>query len=143
MRLAFSVLGTARPQGSKRHVGGGRMVEMGKDLKPWRQQIAVEASQRMGSTQPWTQPVKVTLVFFLIRPKSHFGTGRNAGTLKASAPRFPSSSPDLDKLTRAVLDALTGIAFRDDAQVQVLDCMKLYADDHYPGVVVEVVPRGE
>jgi len=139
--LTFSVLGTARPQGSKRHVGGGRMVEMGKDLKPWRSAIGMEAANAM-TEQPWTCPVRVKLTFFLIRPKGHFGTGRNALTLKPSAPRFPSSTPDLDKLVRAVLDALTGIAFRDDGQVQALDCMKLYADEHYPGVVVEVVPRG-
>jgi Holliday junction resolvase RusA-like endonuclease len=142
--ITFSVLGQPVPQGSKRGFArGGKvvMLEMGKNLQPWRQEIAVVASQHMGSESPWLGPIRVKLTFFIPRPKGHYGTGRNATTLKASAPRFPISSPDLDKLTRAVLDALTGIAYRDDAQVHSLDTMKLYADDHYAGVVAEVIHR--
>jgi len=113
------------------------MVEMGKGLTPWRSQVGMLASQHMEG-QPWTGPVRVNLTFYLVRPKGHFGTGRNATTLKPAAPRYPIGTPDLDKLSRAILDALTGIVFRDDSQVHALDAMKLYADDHYPGVTVEV-----
>ena len=28
------------PQGSKRHVGGGRLIEASKRVKPWRQAVA-------------------------------------------------------------------------------------------------------
>jgi crossover junction endodeoxyribonuclease RusA len=143
----FSVLGMPIAQGSKRVVptkAGPRAIESNeKTLRPWRQEIAVEAQQRMGSTPLWRGPVRVTAYFFMPRPKGHYGTGRNADTLRPSAPRFPSSKPDLDKLLRAVLDALSGIVFADDSQVVSLDIAKLYADGRSPGVTVEVSLREE
>ena len=44
-------------------------------------------------------------------------------------PVFPlhKTRPDADKLLRCALDALTGIAFRDDAQVWDKRCVKYYA----------------
>jgi crossover junction endodeoxyribonuclease RusA len=73
-------------------------------------------------------PVNLTLRFYFARPKGHFGTGRNAGKLKASAPALPTSQSagDVDKLARAVLDALTGVAFDDDSQVADLTARKRY-----------------
>jgi crossover junction endodeoxyribonuclease RusA len=50
----------------------------------------------------------------------------------------PASRPDIDKLARAVLDALTGVAFRDDSQVAKLDLLKLWVDAIPPGVQVIV-----
>lgn len=143
-RVTFSIIGTPVPQGSKRgFVRGGRvaMVEMGKNLAPWRQEIAGVAASKMEGEDPWLGPVRVNLTFFLPRPKGHHGTGRNAHALRASAPKFPITTPDLDKLVRAVLDALSGIVFRDDSQVHAMDVMKLYADDHHAGVIVEAILR--
>jgi Holliday junction resolvase RusA-like endonuclease len=51
-------------------------------------------------------PVSLDLAFFFPRPASHFQTGRNAGTLKGSAPIWHASKPDRDNLDKAVLDAL-------------------------------------
>ena len=47
---------------------------------------------------------------------------------------YPSVPPDLDKLIRAALDALTAIAYRDDAQVTEIRAAKCYGD--YPGVQI-------
>jgi Holliday junction resolvase RusA-like endonuclease len=143
-QISFSILGTPVPQGSKRgFLRGGKvvMVEMGKNLMPWRQEIAQIAAAKMGDEEPWVGPVRVNLTFFLQRPKGNHGTGRNANTLKANAPRFPSGRPDLDKLVRGVLDAMSGIVFRDDSQVHAMDVMKLWADEHYAGLVAEVILR--
>ena len=41
----------------------------------------------------------------------------------------PVVRPDVDKLVRALLDALTGVAYEDDAQVVELFALKVYADD--------------
>ena len=40
MTRRFAVFGLPAPQGSKRHVGEGRMVESSKRVKPWRRQVA-------------------------------------------------------------------------------------------------------
>lgn len=64
--------------------------------------------------KPFDQPLKVSVHAFFSRPKSHFGTGRNKGKLKRSAPIYHTSKPDRDNLDKFVLDALTGVFFTDD-----------------------------
>ena len=141
--ISFQVFGDPVAQGSKVMVGKAKkfLVEGNRaKLNPWRQEVAAAAVAAM-ETGPWRGAVNVQMTFFLTRPKGHFGTGRNEGTLKASAPRRPAVKPDIDKLTRSVLDAMTGVVFVDDSQVVTCDAMKLYASDGQPpGVVVNVGP---
>jgi Holliday junction resolvase RusA-like endonuclease len=63
--------------------------------------------------------------FRMPRPKSHFG----AKGLKASAPRHHFGKPDIDNLTKLVLDVVTkdGRVWRDDSQVITLLAYKEYA----------------
>ena len=80
-------------------------------MKPWRRQVAAAYRDHCFGDM-LDGPVIVTVDFYLPRPKSHYGTGRNAGALKPSAPAEHLTMPDLDKLTRAVGDALTRLAWR-------------------------------
>lgn len=81
------------------------------------------------------QPVAAEFVFYMKRPKSHF---RANGLLRDTAPAFPLLYPDVDKLARAVMDALTaGSAWDDDARVVDLTALKRYARQDQPvGVVI-------
>jgi Holliday junction resolvase RusA-like endonuclease len=81
----------------------------------------------------------VECTFFLERPKAHCGTGRNEGIVKDGAPAYPVVRPDADKLLRAVLDALTGRVWADDAQVVVATARKRYARFMEPARVVIVI----
>lgn len=85
-------------------------------------------------------PVRVEILAVLPRPKGHYGTGRNAGTLKPSAPRSPIRPPDADKVARAVLDALVAADMMlDDAQVIALTVGKVYAYGTQPtGTQIDV-----
>lgn len=134
----FTVHGIPVPQGSKNaiHRGGRTMiVERGRAaLGPWRAQVAAEAARLL--ERPATGALRVRLVFVLVRPKSHYRTGRHAGELRDSAPRYVSTRPDVDKLSRAVLDALTGVAFADDGQVAELEARKVFGER--AGVTVEL-----
>jgi len=128
-RLVLRVSGTPAPQGSKRHVGNGVMVESSAKVKPWRQDVKHAAMEVL--PQPWSPllgPVRLVARFYLTRPKGHYGTGRNAGVVKASAPEWPAVKPDVDKLLRSTMDALgeAGV-WRDDSQVVVTDMSKSYA----------------
>lgn len=69
-------------------------------------------------------------VFVMPRPKSHYRTGRNAHLLRDSAPTAPAGKPDVDKLSRAVLDAIssTKTVWGDDAQVTDLHAIKRYTE---------------
>ena len=149
--IMFTVHGQPAPQGSKSYLGaskGGRprFRESSEKVAPWRVDVRDAAEKAMtGQTtmanvvrRPLDGPVAVWLSFRLARPKGHHGTGRNADKLKASAPIAPAGTPDVDKLARAVLDALTGVVYVDDAQVVDLYLVKRYADLADPGVDVRV-----
>lgn len=74
------------------------------------------------------EPVRLVVEFVFPRPKSHFGTGRNAHLVKASAARFPAKNlGDLDNLTKLVKDALNGIAYDDDSQIVQMLAAKRWA----------------
>lgn len=138
--LSFRVVGTPAPQGSKRHVGNGVMIESSKKVRPWRQDVRAAAADAIDS-HAWEAPagaVLVSITFYLQRPKGHYGSGRNAGTVRPTAPRSPAVKPDVDKLVRSTLDALTEAGvLRDDAQVVELAARKRYATGPV-GAFVEV-----
>lgn len=134
--ISIFVPGIAAPQGSKRHVGKGVLVESSKTLKPWRNDVGREASIAMRGREMVYGPVAVRLAFHFPRPKGHFGTGKNAGTIKASAPRRHIVKPDIDKLERAIYDALTGIVWKDDSQVWKVEKIKAYAST--AGVYIDI-----
>jgi len=134
--LQFKVYGMPVAQGSKKVIRG-HLIEMADArLRTWRQDVAGAASEAMAGTLPYSEPVSLRLNFFLPRPRGHFGSGKNKEKLKPSAPEFPGVHPDLDKLARSVLDALTHIAFHDDKQVVMLTLAKFYADEDFrPGMM--------
>lgn len=76
--------------------------------------------QVWGSRDPYFGPVALDAVFFMPRPMSHFGTGRNAGQIKSSASPHPITlgRNDIDKMVRLVCDALAiaGV-IKDDSQI--------------------------
>lgn len=117
--LTCIIPGTPQQQGSKRSLGAGRpFIEANRNLAPWRADAIARLQAEWGGCDPITEPVSVDVAFAFARPASHFGVGRNAGVLKASAPRAKATAPDLDKLCRALGDALTqsGV-LRDDALI--------------------------
>jgi crossover junction endodeoxyribonuclease RusA len=129
-RVSFTVAGLPAPQGSKkaipnRHTGRTILLEQsGAKLKDWRDAVNAAAWQAVYASPPAVRdvfrgPVGVSLAFTLPRPQSA-PKGRS----------WPCVRPDLDKLVRAVLDALTGPVLADDGQV-----VQLWATKSYPGTV--------
>lgn len=124
--LEVTIHGTPQQQGSKRNVGKVS-IEANKNLAPWRADaIAVlRAEMERQAVTQFITPVFVEARFTYARPASHFRTGRNAHLLRDAAPLYKSTAPDLDKLCRAVGDALTqaGVV-RDDALIVTWDAAK-------------------
>lgn len=125
--ISFQVHGLPVPQGSTRaYVVNGKPIitTTAKGLALWRRLVA-DVAQGHAPKEPWDGPVGIEVHFGLPKPKS--------------APKrvrvWPDKRPDLDKLTRAVLDALSYVVFADDSQVVELRATKDYG---VPGVVVEV-----
>lgn len=114
--LDVFIEGVPATAGSKRHVGHGILVDSCKRQKPWTAMI-VAGVRDQWNHEPLTGSIELRLTFSKIRPKGHFGTGRNADRVKQSAPRDWITRPDGLKMARLVEDALTGIVWRDDSQI--------------------------
>lgn len=137
--------GTPIPQGSKSVTRTGMMYEANRKTGPWRKTVEAEARRVrvLLELEPYTGPVGVTLAFYMPRPQGHWRTGASTGhLLTSSAPPRPAVKPDIDKLTRAILDSLTAAGvWADDSRVVDLRVTKWYADEaNPPGVRISVAP---
>lgn len=140
--ITFFVPGDAIPQGSMAAKQGPhqRYAQVRpaneKALYTWRARVAEFASRHWDQKVLSKTPVEVRLTFIRTYPQSLCGTGRNAGIPKLSTPIAPVTRPDIDKLERAILDALTGIVFDDDACVTHVEKDKAWGKP--AGVIIDV-----
>lgn len=140
--LIIVMAGVAIPQGSmkgymrkgkdnKQHV---RITHSNKkDLDPWREAVGAAVGREVLNTVGWYSDNKdigyvVHVIFNFPKP--------------TSAPkkrRLNTRRPDVDKLVRSILDALTEVAFPDDAQcVEVMGRKNYCPPDTPPHVLIRV-----
>ena len=136
-RIAFEAYGEPVAQGSLRaFVRDGRAVvtygPRALALGVWRGIVGAAALEAMGEREPLPGPVVVSVALTFCRPATHHGAH---GVLPRYRDRIPG--PDIDKLCRAVLDALTGIVYLDDRQVRDLIGSKAYGERAGVVIVVE------
>jgi crossover junction endodeoxyribonuclease RusA len=113
----LTVPGKPLPKGSLRHVGRGRLIEQTK-VKTWMQEIRDHTVATYGGEIPlFEAPVKAVLKFRFPRP---------AAAKNRLYPHLRSAG-DIDKLSRAVLDALQPAVLVDDSLVVELTAQKMYA----------------
>lgn len=99
-------------------------MESAKGLKAWRELIGLE--YQVAKLPHYAKPMAVTVDLMFCLPQ-----------IKNPTKRLPTVKPDLDKLARSVLDALTGVAYEDDSQVCKLTLEKVYTWGE-PGVYITV-----
>jgi len=117
MDLQFAVVGTPVPQGSMKHIGNGKLIPNNdKKLKDWRKLVAQSAMEQI-DIRSYPDALRVTAFFVFEKPKS----------VKRDHPTVP---PDLDKLCRAVGDAISIDAniINDDSQIVEWSAKKEYGD---------------
>jgi Holliday junction resolvase RusA-like endonuclease len=129
--VAFEVHGEPVPQGSKTVAsseGKTWVRDDNRKLEPWRNAVSAAANAAMGDLGrgPIAGPVELEVIFVFARPKAHYRTGKRAGELKPSAPHYCAKIPDVDKLVRAIGDAITGTVVVSDATI-----VKLRAEKHF------------
>lgn len=137
--FSFFVPGEPITEGSTKAFASGQRVvvthDRGPELDQWRIKVAraAEAAAEAAYWEPrYDGPVEVWAEFRLPRPKSVPKSRKHAQT-----------KPDLDKLQRAIGDALSPYkrpgVLRDDSRIVGWSAVKLYADDAHPtGVMVRV-----
>lgn len=134
--ISFTVRGTPMPKGSTTKMPGGAYVPAGSTtsrakMGQWREDVRHEAQRSMGERPPFMGAIRLFVEFNLMPPRTtirKYQWGWLPHTRK----------PDVDKLLRAVCDALTGVVWRDDAQVCVVAMNKHYAWDGITGCIVTV-----
>ena len=137
--FSFFVPGEPITEGSTRAFASGQRVvvahDRGPELDAWRIKVA-HAAEAAAPAAYWETrydgPVEVWAEFRLPRPKSAPKSRKHAQT-----------KPDLDKLQRAIGDALAPYkrpgVLRDDSRIVAWSAVKRYADDAHPvGVMVRV-----
>lgn len=133
--ITISVQGIPIPKGSMKHIGNGRMVDQTK-TKPWMKAIRTAAgleAGRMGLVDEIQVPVSVYIEFYFPRPAA------------AKNRMYPHkrSVGDIDKLSRAVLDALQPTktepgVLADDSLVVDLSAHKRYTAGTYTGAYIAI-----
>jgi crossover junction endodeoxyribonuclease RusA len=128
--LNVFVPGRPAPQGSKHYFGPGRVVEMSRHLRAWRDDVRSTLMRKWEGQPPIEGGVDLVLEFVLHRP---------TGTPKRRTP-LATKRPDFDKLTRGVCDAITGAGvFKDDSQVVRAVILKRLAEiDEPTGCMIRV-----
>jgi crossover junction endodeoxyribonuclease RusA len=126
--------GVPAPQGSKNaYQRGGHivLVEASKKLKPWRDHVReqLQLNYDLGNVQSWIDepqhPVGIQIIFAIPKPVSNKRVR-------------PTTKPDIDKLCRAILDAGTGVIWKDDSQVVSLHAHKVWVVLGKPGVYIDI-----
>ncbi|HXP82593.1 MAG TPA: RusA family crossover junction endodeoxyribonuclease [Verrucomicrobiae bacterium] len=131
--ISFTVYGTPVPQGSmKAFLRPGSKFPVvtsdNKKLKPWRQEVTLCAMKVFRAPVLKPRALWVNVLFFLSRPPS-----------KSVKIEYPGTKPDIDKLLRGVLDALTGVAYEDDSQICRVSVQKNYGRPERAEITVGVI----
>lgn len=140
MKAEFVVLGIPIPQGSQVYSttkdgrAYGRYANQ-THLMRWRESVA-QAAWRATNGEQFHGAVQVKMLFYFDRPKSHY---TSKGLLKPGVPTFVTKKPDIDKVARAINDALESAILMDgDETICGLIAHKYWADDHPQGVRIIV-----
>jgi Holliday junction resolvase RusA-like endonuclease len=133
MTLAFTVYGVPQPKGNisafVREIKGMKVAiatERNRSVKGWSQLVAQTASDALAGLPPKDRvmldgPVRLTAAFYLPRPK-HL----------RQKPAAHLTTPDWDKLARAIGDALSQVIYEDDKQIVEAVIGKFYAEAGAP-----------
>lgn len=136
MELAFNVPGEPRGKGRPRFSRAGHTYT-DSETKAYENKIIAYYRKAHGGTRlPDTAFVSVDVIAYLPIPKSAT-KAQIAGM--AGKTILPSRKPDVDNILKVVLDALNGVAYRDDARVHRTSCVKFYSAEPRLEVTIKAV----
>ena len=135
LEMTLIVIGEPIAQARPRAVsigGHARVYDSGRS-RPWKALVIDSAVTSRLAGVRLSGPLGAKAVYRFRRPISHFGTGKNANKLKATAPHFVTRKPDLDNINKSTFDALSEAdVWTDDSIVAILDCHKVYCNPGEP-----------
>jgi Holliday junction resolvase RusA-like endonuclease len=115
--VRFFIQGTPKPQARPRFARRGKFVSTYSVKNEWKE--VVKKKVKYLNDPGFCTAIEVNLYFWFHRPKSHYGTGKNADKLKENAPKWHTKKPDKDNLEKAVTDALVDAGLLSDDSIIV------------------------
>jgi len=113
--------GKGRPRASTR--GGFVRLYTDEKTRAYEESVAVQARAAMGTAQMLTTPTAVRITAFYYMPLSWSKKKRQQAMMGEIVP----GKPDLDNISKSILDAVQGIVIDDDKNVIKLTVEKRFA----------------
>ena len=127
MKIEIEILGEPKPQPRHRHFRRGKFSGTYDPAKEEKNSF-LSCILQYAPERPIKTGIEMKIKFCFLRPKSHFGTGRNAGNIKKSAPMHHVNKFDIDNLQKFVFDAMNKVFFHDDGQIYKINAEKCYRE---------------
>lgn len=128
-------VGKGRPRVTT--VGGKPRMYTPKRTVEFEKAVAAAFRKENPGTKPLDGPVEVR-VYAIWEPPKSTPKRRRAEMIANREPR--TKKPDADNVLKAVLDALNGVAYHDDAQVCKVSAETVYGDESATAVQVYAMP---
>jgi len=129
-----------RPRFARR----GKFVTTYSDQETEEGKTFLLVKNQINGHKKFTDAVFVRSCFYMPRPKGHYGTGRNSGKLKPSAPEHHIKKPDVDNIVKFYFDILNDLVWNDDSQVISEFSEKKYCNPgEEPRTEIKIMEMGE
>lgn len=129
--VAGAAIGKGRPRFARR--GAHVVAYTPEKTKTYEAQIRSAALEAMAGNQVVIGAVHVDIVIH-VEPPASWSKNRRAEAFADVV--YPMGKPDIDNVTKGILDAMNGIVYADDKQVVQMTVVKRYFEP--AGVVVRV-----
>ena len=123
--MYFTIYGVPKALKRHRHTRFGKVYDPSYDDK----KKYLKKIKSYIPAEPLTQAIRLIIIFYMPRPKSHYRTGRYSHLLKNNHPIYHIFTPDLDNLVKMVADTLNKKFYKDDSQIAQLKAEKVYCDN--------------
>ena len=133
--MIILIQGDPKPQARPRASRRGNHIHMYSPKTEWRKHCTEQLS-RFSIT--FDKAICLRLIFYMPRPKNHYRTGKFSELLKDSAPSFHTKKPDVDNLSKAVLDAMTDAGILSDDSIVVQHYIYKKYTESETGVKIEI-----
>jgi len=131
-RLVMTITPKPKERPRAAIIGGHARIFTPKTTEAYEKEIRA-AWVRANGDKPEEGPIRARIYFGLPIPKSET-KGNKLQMIQRKV--FPTKKPDLDNLAKAVLDALNGVAYKDDCQIVTMLSRKNYAEAPYVKVIL-------
>ena len=135
--IAFTIYGKPQPKQRPRVLRSG-ITYTPKETVLYEAQVvqAAKESETLPQSPIQDKPLKMILWCYYPIPQSWT---KEKKTLAARGKVYHTSRPDIDNLAKIIMDALNGIAYKDDALIAELVIHKLYSDEPRAEVVIDYI----